>query len=154
VYREKEAGKSNAPPKDLILRARVRTVESIVLSVRVHGTVEVRSEVAWWRCARGTGNWYGSLETRDRNASKHANGRQMEDGGREARPAQAAKGRSVGDRGRTLKWEAALLPGWSWSLKLTERRAQAAGGRRRVEGRVNAGSKQNNRQHKGADGSN
>jgi hypothetical protein len=102
VYREKEAGKSNAPPKDLILRARVSTVESIVLSVRVQGIVGVRSEVAWWRCARGTGNWYGSLETRDRNASKHANGREMEDGGREARPAQAAKGRSVGDRGRTL----------------------------------------------------
>ena len=94
MYREKEAGKSNAPPKDLILRARASTVESIVLSVRVQGVVEVRSEVAWCRCARGPGKWYGSLETRDRNDSKHANGRQMEDGGRKSRPVQAVESRS------------------------------------------------------------
>jgi len=62
------------------------------------------------------------------------------------RPAQAADGRSVGDRGRTLNWEEALLTGGSWSLTLTERRAQAAADGW-VYGRVNAGSKQNDRQH-------
>lgn len=55
MYREKEAGKSNAPPKDLMLRARVSTVESIGLLIRVQGVVEVRSEVGWWISARGTG---------------------------------------------------------------------------------------------------
>jgi len=73
VYREKEAGKSNAPPKDLILRARVSTVESRELLIRVQGVAEVRSEVGLWIFARETGVWYCSLETQDRNASKHAN---------------------------------------------------------------------------------
>lgn len=79
--------------------------------VRVQSIVEVRSEVGRWWCARGTGIWYGSLETRDRNASKHANRRQMEDGGRESRPAQAVEGRSVGDGGRRVYWEGALFTG-------------------------------------------
>jgi hypothetical protein len=144
VYQKQEARlKSNTPPKDPIVCARVSTVESLGLMVRVQGVVGVRSEVGWWIFARETGVWYGSLETRDRNASKHANRRQIEGGGREMRPAQAAEGRSVGNRGRLLNWEAALLPGWSLSLH-----SRSVEHRRRAEGRVNAGSKQNDRQHK------
>jgi len=70
----------------------------------------------------------------------------MEAGGREARPAQAVDGRSVGDRARMV--DGSLVTRVSWRLTLAERGAQAA------DGRVNAGSKQNDRQHKGADGSN
>lgn len=70
-------------------------------------------------------------------------GDQIEGGGREMGPAQAAEGRSVGNRGRLLNWEAALLPGWSLSLH-----SRSVEHRRRAEGCVNAGSKQNDRQHK------
>ena len=44
--------------------------------------------------------------------------------------------------------DGSLVTRVSWTLTLAERGAQAA------DGRVNAGSKQNDRQHKGADGSN
>lgn len=55
---------------------------------------------------------------------------QMMSGGRETKPAQAAGGRSVGNRGGW--WTEPCYQG-GWTLTLAERGAQAAGGR------VNAG---------------
>ena len=86
-----------------------------------------------------------SLETRDRNASKHAI-----DGGRTV---------AAGRRGQHKQYtvEASEIESGCWigrepgyrggrGRSLSERRAQAVVGR--VGRRVNAGSKQNDRQHK------